>query len=248
MSESDPKPAKDVSPQSSPPMGILVIDKDLGFTSMDVCAIVRGRFRKGGAPKNVKVGHGGTLDPLATGVLVVLVGKATKLCDEIMAGAKEYEATIDLSRRSTTDDLEGEQTIVEVARIPTREEVQAAADTLTGRIMQRPPHFSAIKVDGKRAYAEARKGREVDLAARPVDVHSFEVLEYAWPVARVHVRCGKGTYIRSLARDLGGPLGAGGMLTQLRRTRVGRFTIEQATKLSEIDRPLTAADLRSAVG
>jgi tRNA pseudouridine55 synthase len=226
-------------------MGVIVIDKDLGFTSMDVCAIVRGRFRKGGAPKNLKVGHGGTLDPLATGVLVVLVGKATKLCDLIMAGEKEYEATIDLSKRSTTDDLEGEQTLVDIARPPTREDVALAAVTLTGRIMQRPPNYSAIKVGGKRAYAEARKGNEVTLAERPVDVHSFEILEYVWPSATVRVRCGKGTYIRSLARDLGGPLGAGGMLTQLRRTRVGRFSIEGARKLRELDRPLTASDLQS---
>lgn len=228
----------------APPMGVIVIDKDLGFTSMDVCAIVRGRFRKGGAPKNVKVGHGGTLDPLATGVLVVLVGKATKLCDVIMAGEKEYEATIDLSQRSTTDDLEGEKSLIEVGQVPTREDVIAATTNLTGRIMQRPPDFSAIKVGGKRAYAEARKGREVTLAERPVDVHSFDLLEYAWPIAKVHIRCGKGTYVRSLARDLGGLLGAGGMLTQLRRTRVGRFTLEDAKKLGEIDRPMTTADLQ----
>jgi tRNA pseudouridine55 synthase len=230
---------------SPPPMGILVIDKDLNYTSMDVCAIVRGRFRKGGAPKNLKVGHGGTLDPLATGVLVVLVGKATKLCDVIMAGEKEYEATIDLSKRSTTDDLEGEQTLVDVARVPTLDEIKAATVALTGTIQQRPPNFSAIKVGGKRAYAEARKGRDVVLASRPVDVNVFEILDYAWPTLRARVRCGKGTYIRSLARDLGTPLGAGGMLTQLRRTRVGSFDIGRAKKLSEIDRPLTAADLEA---
>ena len=240
-------PAPGVAPGPGP-TGILVIDKDLHFTSMDVCAIVRGRFRKGGAPKNTKVGHGGTLDPLATGVLVVLVGKATKLCDQIMAGEKEYEATIDLSKRSTTDDLEGEQTTIDVATIPTREAVVAAAAALTGRIMQRPPNFSAIKVGGKRAYAEARKGHDVTLAARPVDVHSFDIMAYAWPVATVRVRCGKGTYIRSLARDLGPSLGAGGMLTSLRRTRVGRFTIDQAQRLAEIDRPLIAADLQSVDG
>lgn len=226
------------------PTGILVIDKDLNYTSMDVCAIVRGRFRKGGAPKNIKVGHGGTLDPLATGVLVVLVGKATPLCDQIMAGEKEYETTIDLSARSTTDDMEGEKTIVEVSKPPSREQVEAAARALTGRIMQRPPNFSAIKVGGKRAYAEARKGNDVVLAERPVEVHAFEILEYTWPIVKARIRCGKGTYIRSLARDIGLSLGTGGMLTQLRRTRVGKFTIEQAVTLANINRPLLQADLR----
>lgn len=227
------------------PTGVLVIDKDLNYTSMDVCAIIRGRFRKGGAPKGIKVGHGGTLDPLATGVLVVLVGKATKLCDAIMAGEKEYEATIDLSKRSTTDDLEGEQTVIDVQQTPTLEALTAAAATLTGRILQVPPNYSAIKVGGKRAYAEARKGNDVTLAPRPVDVHAFEILDYAWPLARVLVRCGKGTYIRSLARDIGIPLGAGGMLSQLRRTRVGRFSITHAKKLAELDRPLSVSDLTS---
>jgi len=225
------------------PTGILVIDKDLHYTSMDVCAIIRGRFRKGGAPKNLKVGHGGTLDPLATGVLVVLVGKATPLCDQIMAGEKEYETTIDLSARSTTDDMQGEKTVIDVATPPTREQVEAAARTLTGRIMQRPPNFSAIKVGGKRAYAEARKGNDVFLAERPVDVHAFDILDYVWPTVKARIRCGKGTYIRSLARDIGLALNTGGMLTQLRRTRVGRFTIDQARTLALLDRPLIASDL-----
>ncbi len=233
-------------PLPAGPIGLLVIDKEPGFTSMDVCAIIRGRLRRGGAPKRVKVGHGGTLDPLATGVLVVLVGKATKRCDEIMAGEKEYDAEIDLAHRSTTDDAEGERTEVLPPRPPAAEELRAHAQALTGRIMQVPPAFSAVKVGGRRAYAQARKGHEVVIEPRPVDVHQFEILEYAWPRARVRVRCGKGTYIRSLARDLGSRLGGGGMLTSLRRTRVGTFTIADARKLGELPDPLTQRDLSPA--
>ena len=228
------------------PSGILVVDKQVGFTSMDVCAIVRGRFRKGGAPKSMKVGHAGTLDPAATGVLVVLVGKATRLCDVLMAHEKEYEAEIDLCRRSTTDDIEGELTSVTVATPPTRQQVDAALAGFVGAIMQVPPAFSAIKVGGKRAYASARAGKEVKLAARPVVIHELALTAFEWPIARVHVRCGKGTYIRSLARDLGRALGAGGMLTALRRTRVGAYTLEQARTLDVLPHGLTQRDLLAA--
>lgn len=228
------------------PVGLLVVDKEPGFTSMDVCAIIRGRLRRGGAPKGIKVGHGGTLDPLATGVLVVLVGKATKRCDEIMAGEKEYLADIDLAHRSTTDDAEGERTEVLPPEPPTIDQVRARASLLTGRIMQIPPAFSAVKVDGRRAYAQARKGRDVVIEPRPVDVHEFAILDFLWPLARTRVRCGKGTYVRSLARDLGSGLGCGGMLTSLRRTRVGPFGIEQARRLGEIPNALAQADLLPA--
>lgn len=225
------------------PSGILVVDKARGFTSMDVCAIVRGRLRKGGAPRSIKVGHAGTLDPLATGVLVVLVGKATRACERLMAGEKEYEAEIDLAHRSTTDDAEGTITPVPVATPPAREAVESAARGLTGPILQVPPAFSAIKVGGRRAYAEARRGREVALAPRPVVVHEFEITGYAFPIVRARIRCGKGTYVRSLARDLGVALGTGGMLASLRRTRVGAFTIAMARPLDDLPSPLAASDL-----
>lgn len=225
------------------PTGILVIDKPMGWTSMDVCARVRARLRRGGAPKRIKVGHGGTLDPMATGVLVVLVGKATPLCERIMEGRKWYRAEIDFSRRSTTDDREGELTVVEVASPPSESAVRAATMGFVGRIMQRPPDFSAIHIGGKRAYDLARAGREVVIAPRPVDVYRFEILTYDWPRACVEIECGKGTYIRSLARDLGVALGAGGMLTALRRTRVGRFGIEDSIRLENLPDPMTGADL-----
>lgn len=226
------------------PTGLLVVDKPLGRTSMDVCRWVRSRLRRGGAPKRIKVGHGGTLDPLATGVVVVLIGKATPLCDAIMRGQKEYDATVDLSRTSTTDDLEGEPTEVPVEHPPTREQLAAACAAFVGEIMQTPPIYSAMKVNGQRAYALARKGQTPRLEPRPVRIDSIEPTDYDWPIVSMHITCGKGTYIRSLARDLGGSLGAGGMLTALRRTRVGRFTLADAIALDDLPDPMLQEHLR----
>lgn len=233
--------------QAAGPTGILLVDKATGYTSMDVCAIVRSRLRRAGphVPKRLKVGHAGTLDPMATGLLVVLVGRATKLCDALMADAKVYETTIDLSRVSTTDDAEGQVTEAPLpGPPPDAAQVQRAIDaSFTGIIMQTPPAYSAINVGGRRAYDLARAGHEVTLAARPVRIDAFDVLEYRWPILRARITCGKGTYIRSLARDLGRALGVGGMLTQLRRTRSGDYTIDQARTLEQLADPLTQADL-----
>ena len=248
------------------PSGLLVIDKPTGMTSMHVCRIVRRRLVNAGAPKRVKVGHGGTLDPLATGVLVVLVGKATKLCERIMAGRKRYIADVDLAHRSTTDDAEGELTEVAVARSPSREEIEAALAGFMGTIMQRPPDYSAIKVGGKRAYKIARhQSRErklaeaeraetpipppppapaVPLQPRPVHVHSIALLEYHWPRLVLDITCGKGTYIRSIARDLGEAIGTGGMLTALRRTEVAPFALDEALTLEKVPDPLPFDFLR----
>lgn len=228
------------------PMGVLVIDKPIGLTSMDVCRRVRWRLVRGGAPKRVKVGHGGTLDPLATGVLVVLVGKATKLCDEVMAGRKRYETTIDLSAFSSTDDLEGEKTSVSRARgEPRVEEIVQACAGLTGEIMQKPPAFSAIKIDGQRAYDMARRGEAVEMAARPVMVHSIELVSYEWPKVTLAIECGKGTYIRSIARDLGLALSTGGHLTALRRTMVGRWDLSQARTIESLPEQMNQTHLRT---
>ena len=204
---------------------------------MNVCSIVRGRLKAGGAPKRVKVGHGGTLDPLASGVLVVLIGKATKMCDQVMAGVKGYLTTVDLSQISTTDDLEGERTVFEIDTPPTYQQVRQACDKWVGDVMQKPPAYSAIKVNGKRAYALARKGEEVKLDARPIRIDSIEIVSYDWPMLTIDVVCGKGTYIRSLGRDIGNQMGVGGMLTALRRTRVGQFTLDQAMTLEEVPDP-----------
>ena len=232
---STPEPS--VHSQDTPIKGMIVVDKPLNLTSMNVCSIVRGRLKAGGAPKRVKVGHGGTLDPLASGVLVVLIGKATKMCDEVMAGVKGYLTTVDLSQVSTTDDLEGEKTEMVPESIPTLAEVEAACAKWVGDVMQAPPPYSAIKVNGQRAYALARKGEEVVLPARPIRIDSIEIVSYDWPMLTIDVVCGKGTYIRSLGRDIGRELGAGGMLTALRRTRVGRFTLDQAMTLEEVPDP-----------
>ncbi len=216
----------------------MVIDKPLGLSSMQVCAIVRGKLKAGGAPKRVKVGHGGTLDPLASGVLVVLMGKATKRCDQVMVGVKEYDTTVDLSRLSSTDDLEGEMEEVPVTTIPNIEDVRAACAKWTGDVMQTPPAYSAIKVNGQRAYAMARRGEQIELEARPIRIDAIEVLSYEWPMLVIRVVCGKGTYIRSLGRDIGAEMGAGGVLTALRRTRVGRFSIEDALTLEQLPDPM----------
>lgn len=228
---------------TQPLCGILLIDKPLRRTSMDVCAAIRARFRRGGAPKRLKVGHAGTLDPLATGLLVVMVGKATSQCERLMADRKEYVTTIDLSCFSATDDAEGERTRVEVATPPTREAVAAALTSFVGVIQQRPPAFSAIKLDGRRAYDLARKGEQVEIPARPVTIHALEVIDYAWPLLTLRVECGKGTYIRSLARDLGTSLGVGGMLASLRRTASGDFRVERASTLEQLPSIMTQADL-----
>jgi tRNA pseudouridine55 synthase len=235
-----------VTPSPSP-AGILLVDKPTGYTSMDICAIIRSRVRRGGPdiPKRIKVGHAGTLDPMATGLLIVMVGKATKLCDRFMADTKVYEADIDLSRTSTTDDAEGLITQLPVPPTPPPRQTieQVIQASFTGTVMQAPPAYSAINIGGQRAYDLARAGRPVELAARPVRIDAFEVLDYAWPLLRVRITCGKGTYIRSLARDLGRALGVGGMLTALRRTQSGSYTVALARTLEQLPDPITQADL-----
>ncbi len=229
------------------PAGLLIIDKQPGFTSMDVCAIVRTRLRRGGAPKRIKVGHGGTLDPMATGVLVLMIGKATRLCEQIMGDQKEYHATIDLAHRSTTDDAEGLLTPVEASHVPTLEELRQVAARFVGTIQQLPPGHSAMRVGGMRAYHFARRGEAPPIQPRPVRIDAIDVLSYRWPIVHLRVACGKGAYIRSLARDLGALLGAGGMLRSLRRTRVGACAVEQAVPFDDLPRTMGAEHL-SPVG
>lgn len=236
-------------PTAASPSGFLLIDKPLRMTSMVVCSSVRRRLVAGGAPKRVKVGHGGTLDPLATGLLVVLVGKYTKMCEAIMAGRKRYLAEIDLSVTSPSYDLELPTTPVEVAAPPDRARVEGAVGRFVGVIQQAPPAYSAMWVDGERAYHMAREGRAPELKPRPVTIHSIDVLAYEWPTLRLDVACGKGTYIRSLARDIGEALGTGGTLTALRRTESGGvgdrpFRVEDATPLDDLPRAMGQGDLR----
>jgi tRNA pseudouridine55 synthase len=222
--------------------GVLAIDKPYGMMSARVVGIVR--KRTGGA----KVGHAGTLDPLATGVLVLCLGKATKQIDSLMATEKEYLAEVDLSVLSPSDDLETEPAPVEVVRIPTLEELRAACARFVGEIDQRPPTYSAVHVDGQRAYDLARAGKiDERPAAKRVRVDSIEIVKYEWPLVTLDVQTGKGVYIRSLARDLGEALGCGGMLRNLRRTRVGEFRVEHAMTLDAMPERIEATDLHQHV-
>jgi tRNA pseudouridine55 synthase len=204
--------------------GILVIDKPAGVSSARVVAQVKRLL-----PRGTKIGHAGTLDPFATGVLLLLVGKATKWCERLMDEPKQYDATVKLGATTETDDPESAEQVHDVAVIPTSEQVDAALGRFVGSITQRPPVFSALKVGGRRAYDLARKGQAVELEARTVQVYGIERLGYKWPLVSLRIDCGRGTYIRSIARDLGEALGVGGgYLTALRRTRVGTFGVETA--------------------
>lgn len=216
---------------------ILYVDKPLGWTSFDAVKRVRGALTRRLGLKKLKVGHAGTLDPLATGVMIICTGRATKLIDNLQAGVKEYEASIALGATTPSFDLETEID----ARYPvehiTEELVRDVLSRFTGRIEQIPPAFSACKVDGKRAYELARKGREVDLKPKVLVINSIELLSFARDSISIRVVCSKGTYIRALARDIGAALGSGGHLTALRRTRVGDariadcLTMDQAAEL-----------------
>lgn len=211
--------------------GILNIDKPLGWSSAKVCNLVR--RLSGGA----KVGHAGTLDPLATGVLVVCLGKATKRIGGFMDASKEYRAAVDLSAFSSTDDAEGDRDPVEVAHPPALETIRMVLDErFIGEIEQAPPRFSAVKIDGQRAYKLARAGDDFETRVKLVRIDAIEIERYDWSRLDLRIECGKGTYIRSIARDLGVALGTGGMLSGLVRTRVGEFRIEQALSVEDLPR------------
>jgi tRNA pseudouridine55 synthase len=225
----------------APAGGLLVVDKPAGLTSHDVVARVR---RLAGTRK---VGHAGTLDPMATGVLLVGVGKATRLLGHLTLTEKGYDATIRLGVGTTTDDAEGEVVSTAATGLLTEDDVRSAAGAFVGEIAQVPSSVSAIKVDGQRAYKRVRAGEDVDLPARTVTVHELVVTavrpgEDGLDVD-VSVRCSSGTYIRAVARDLGEALGVGGHLTMLRRTAVGPFTLAEARTLDQLADELTMLDL-----
>jgi tRNA pseudouridine55 synthase len=211
--------------------GILLVDKPKTWTSFDVVNYVRRivAAKEGKKPKNVKVGHTGTLDPLATGLLVLLVGKEyTRRATEWGKLDKTYEVTMKLGVVSTTGDDEGDKTVVS-DRVPTREEVDAALQKFTGDIMQTPPVYSAMKVNGQRAYKLAREGKEVVLEPRPAKIFSIELASYEYPLITFTARVGSGTYIRSLVEDIGKVLGTGAYMPGLCRTEVGNFKLTEAT-------------------
>lgn len=202
--------------------GLLNIDKPAGVTSR---AVVN-RIERVLEP--LAVGHAGTLDPLATGVLVLCIGRATKLIDHLHRFSKTYVATFLLGRSSDTEDVTGLVTEVANAPQPTRAELERALPRFLGTIQQQPPAYSALKVDGKRAYKLARSGREVVLQSRPIIVERFEILRYDYPELQVEIECGTGTYVRSLGRDLARAVGTEAVMSQLERTRVGPFAVSSA--------------------
>jgi tRNA pseudouridine55 synthase len=213
--------------------GVLVVDKPKGVTSFDVVAQVRRAYHE------KRVGHCGTLDPMATGVLPVCVGEATKLVPFLQAGQKEYLAEVLLGVTTDSQDADGQVTSTREVAV-SRERLTEALPRFLGKILQKPPMHSALRVNGKRLYEFAREGVEIEREARPVEVHGLEVTSFEVPKIGLRVRCGKGTYIRSLAADLGEALGCGAHLTALRRTRVGRFAVDFAASLNDLPVPLVS--------
>jgi tRNA pseudouridine55 synthase len=208
--------------------GLLNLDKPPGVTSRDVVNVVQRLVRP------LKVGHAGTLDPLATGVLVICLGTATRLIEHVQRRPKTYRGTFLLGRESDTEDIEGH--VVELADPPrpTFEQLSAAAAKLTGSILQRPPAYSALKIAGRRAYELARKGKPVDLKPRPITVHRLEIKAYEYPELELEIECGSGTYVRSLGRDLAESLGTAAVMSTLTRTAIGSFRMEDAVEPSSL--------------
>jgi len=225
--------------------GVLNIDKPAGMTSHDVVAAVRKALKDRTEPRAFpqptdrarrKVGHAGTLDPIATGVLLVLIGKATRVADLLMEGEKEYQATCTFGKATTTHDATGEAVSEADASSLTREQVASVLQRFRGRILQTPPMVSAVHHQGRRLYELAREGQEVKRAAREVTIHELELLDFRpgqLAEADLRVVCSRGTYVRVLCADLGGALGLPAHMSRLRRTRVGRFTIDNASTLDE---------------
>lgn len=222
-----PERTSETSPFGEP-FGLLNVHKPSGITSRDAVNRVQ-RFRR-----KLKVGHAGTLDPLASGVLVLCVGPATRLIEYVQRTKKCYRGTFLLGRTSPTEDVDGDVTELGNPPVPTPEEIAAAAGRRVGRIQQRPPAFSALKVDGRRAYDLARQGRDVELQPRAVQVYRIDVSAYNYPELTLEVECGTGTYVRSLGRDLAESLGTGAVMSALVRTAVGGFRLEEAVALAEL--------------
>jgi tRNA pseudouridine55 synthase len=210
---------------------LLLLNKPLGWTSFDVVNKLRYKL------KIRKIGHAGTLDPLATGLLIICTSRMTKRIDEFMGLEKEYTGTFVIGQTTPSYDLETEVTDpVDITSV-TKESILHAVKSLTGKINQLPPTHSAIKIGGKRAYKFARQGKEVELKPREVEVAEFEITSVALPMITFRIVCSKGTYIRSLARDLGESLGVGAYLSQLCRTRIGSFMLKDAVSVDDVTPP-----------
>lgn len=211
------------------PSGIIIIDKPEGWTSMDVCAKLRGVL------KEKRVGHGGTLDPMATGVLPVFVGQATRAVEFAESGKKEYVAGLRLGLVTDTQDVTG-TTLEQREPSVSREMLEAVLPRFTGEILQIPPMYSAIKINGKKLYDIARKGGEVERAPRPITIYELELLEQTGPADfTLRCVCSKGTYIRTLCHDIGKALDCGGCMSSLRRTMAAGFTLDQAVRIADAE-------------
>ena len=220
--------------------GIMNVYKEAGFTSHDVVAKLRGILHM------KKIGHTGTLDPDATGVLPVALGKGTKLVDLITDKEKTYEAVLHLGIATDTQDMSG-QILEEKEVTVTEEEVKAVLASFQGEQMQVPPMYSALKVDGKKLYELAREGKTVERKARPVCFYEIQVLEMKLPLVKIRVTCSKGTYIRTLCHDIGQKLGCGGCMEELLRTKVGRFSLEESHTLAEVEKAVADGSIQDMI-
>lgn len=222
---------------------VLCIDKPLGWTSFDAVKRLRGALSRRLGLKKIKVGHAGTLDPLATGVMIICTGRATKRIDELQAGVKEYVATLALGATTPSFDLETEIDATYPTAHITENLVREVLGRFTGAIEQVPPAYSACKIDGRRAYDLARKGREVELKAKTLVIDEIELLSFSPQEISIRTVCSKGTYIRARARDIGQALGSGAHLTALRRTRVGDITLDNCLSVADAANLIREAEL-----
>ena len=222
---------------------VIGIDKPLGWTSFDAVKRLRGAIQRRLGVKKFKVGHAGTLDPLATGVLIVCTGRATRRIEELQNGTKEYVAELTIGATTPSYDLETEIDERRPWEHVSREDVEAVLPRFQGRVMQVPPVFSAVKVGGKRAYKFARKGKEVELKPKALEISELEIVSFEAPKLTLRVVCSKGTYIRALARDIGEALGCGAHLSALRRTRVGDVPITACMSVDEAVRHIAVDEV-----
>src|SRR4051794_19319431 len=219
--------------------GVIILDKPAGITSAAAVNRVKRLL-----PRGTKIGHAGTLDPFATGVLLLLVGRATKRCESLMGQPKRYDATVKLGATTETDDPESPERPTPGTLTIDRAAIDALLPRFIGAIQQRPPAYSALKINGRRACDRVRDGETIVPEPRTVNVYGIEVLSYEWPSLQLRIDCGRGTYVRAIARDVGEALGVGGYLTQLRRTRIGDYDIADAVTLDALTAETIARHVR----
>jgi len=226
---------------------VLLIDKELEWTSFDVVAKIRNMIRRKFNLKKIKVGHGGTLDPLASGLVVICIGKATKQVNEYQSDKKEYVAEVKFGFTTASYDAETEEENPGDVSLATKERIEEVLkNQFTGEIMQRPPIFSAKSVDGVRAYKHARAGRDIEMKLNQITIHSIDMIHFEPPFATIKIECSKGTYIRSIAHDLGQAIGCGAYLSGLRRTVSGSLSVNDAISVSDFETRLKVEPLKKA--